>query len=43
MFPNKRSEYAPQQWICKPYEVIYSRWEDVLDEYYDRSRKTWKI
>ena len=43
MFPNKQSEYVPQQWICKPYEVIYSRWEDVLDKYYDRSRKTWKI
>ena len=43
MFSNKSPKYAPQQWLYKPYEDIYNKWEGVLDEYYDRSRKTWKI
>ena len=37
---SRNSEYTPQQRLYRPYEVIYSKWENVLDKYYDRSSET---
>ena len=43
MFPSKICEYAAQKRQCMSYNWHYSNWELVLDKYYDRNLKSWKI
>lgn len=43
MFPSKICEYATQKRQRKSYDWHYNNWEIVLDKYYDRDMKCWKI